>query len=263
MSGEDIARVAECLEVVDTLRQARTANPALAERVLCLKDYQAQRFRRTYADLLADPRHAAAARFFLDELYGPQDFAQRDAQFGRVAPKIARVFPGEMVGTIARLAELHALSERFDQAMAARLPSLKNGSNGHNRPKEPIGPIQPLDYLLAWQDVGDEPARRRQIELTLGIGQALEGYTRSRLVHATLRLMRRPAQAAGFGALQHFLEAGFDAFASMHGSNEFLSTVALRESRLMDALFDPMARTRLAVRGNTAPEAGPLGDLPG
>lgn len=246
MTTAEIALIAERLAAVAALRDARAADPALAARVAGLKLYQAARFRRCYADLLADARHAAAARFFLDELYGPQDFAQRDAQFARVVPKIARVFPGELLGTVARLAELHALSERLDQAMAARLPVERPG---------------PADYLRAWQAVGEEPARRQQIALTVAIGQALEGYTRSRLIHATLRLMRKPAQAAGLGDLQHVLETGFDAFAAMRGADHFLRTVARREARLMDALFDPAAPARLAALGDAravpAPASAP------
>lgn len=244
MTADELALIADRLAAVSALRHARAADPALAARVHRLKAYQADRFRRTYADLLADARHAAAARFFLDELYGPQDFASRDAQFGRVVPKIARVFPGELLGTVARLAELHALSERLDQAMAEHLPADR---------------LQAADYVRAWQAVGEEPARRQQIALTVAIGHALEGYTRSRIIHATLRLMRKPAQAAGLGDLQHFLESGFDAFASMRGSRLFLATVAEREARLMDALFEPGAPARLAALapgGAAAPVGG-------
>ena len=55
-----------------------------------IKVLQARRFEATYADLLQDPRHRPATRFFLDELYGDHDFAQRDAQFGRIAGAIVR-----------------------------------------------------------------------------------------------------------------------------------------------------------------------------
>ena len=41
---------------------------------------------RTLPVLQGDARYAGAARFFLDELYGPGDFSQRDAQFARVVP---------------------------------------------------------------------------------------------------------------------------------------------------------------------------------
>ena len=61
-----------------------------------------------------------AARFFLDDLYGPRDFSERDAQFARIVPALVRLFPHEIVGTVQALAALHALSERLDSAMAAR-----------------------------------------------------------------------------------------------------------------------------------------------
>ena len=274
MTAVELALIADHLEAVAALRRARAADPALGTRARQLKAYQAERFRRTYADLLADPRHRAAAGFFLDELYGPQDFADRDAQFGRVVPKIARVFPGELLGTVARLAELHALSERLDQAMAGHLPMVPvmpvmPAAPGEQSGRPPPaaspawGALGPADYVRAWQAVGDEPARRQQIALTTAIGQALEGYTRSRFIHATLRLMRKPAQAAGLGDLQHFLEAGFDAFAAMRGSQVFLTTVNQRETRLMDALFAAGALERLARGRAAAPADDPLRDLPG
>jgi len=280
MTAVEVALIADRLAAVAELRRARLADPALGVRVRELKAFQAERFRRTYADLLADRRHRDAARFFLDELYGPQDFADRDAQFGRVVPKIARVFPGELLGTVARLAELHALSERLDQAMAGHLPMVPMmpampAAPGEQAGSPAWGALAPADYVRAWQAVGDEPARRQQIALTTAIGQALEGYTRSRFIHATLRLMRKPAQAAGLGDLQHFLEAGFDAFASMRGAQLFLDTVNQRETRLMDALFAaatlerpgrPGGRPSTPSGASAAPGAladDPLRDLPG
>ena len=55
------------------------------DRARALKAYQQQRFSRTYADLLASSRYAAASRFFLDTCTA-WDFGDRDAQFARVVP---------------------------------------------------------------------------------------------------------------------------------------------------------------------------------
>jgi hypothetical protein len=49
--------------------------------------------------------------------------------------------------------------------------------------------------------------------------------------------MRGPAQMAGLGALQHFLETGFDTFRAMRGAGEFLATVKQREAALAQTLF--------------------------
>jgi hypothetical protein len=50
--------------------------------------------------------------------------------------------------------------------------------------------------------------------------------------------MRGPANAAGLSSLQHFLEAGFDAFANMRGANEFLALIRLRETEWIRSLFE-------------------------
>jgi hypothetical protein len=172
--------------------------------------------------LLQDPRYANASRFFLSELYGPDDFAQRDAQFARIVPALVRLFPHEIVDTVAALAALHALSEALDTEMGRRVAS---PSIDRNR------------YIEAWQSTGRPDDRERQISLMLGIGRALDHYTRNPLLRRTLRFMRAPARAAGLGELQSFLERGFDTFGAMRGAQAFLDTVARRERALAARLF--------------------------
>ena len=107
------------LDVVAAERRARVADAALAGRVREVKRFQHVRFEQTYADLLAQPRYAKAARFFLEELYGPADFTARDNQFARVVPALVRLFPHEIVCTVASLADLHALSVLADRTATA------------------------------------------------------------------------------------------------------------------------------------------------
>jgi hypothetical protein len=85
--------------------------------------------------------------------------------------------------------------------------------------------------------VGRPDWRERQIVLMLAVGEALDRYTRSALMRHSLRLMRGPAHAAGLGALQEFLERGFDTFREMRGADGFLSLVAQRERDLAMRLF--------------------------
>ncbi|MFG6467659.1 FFLEELY motif protein [Roseateles sp. BYS87W] len=210
------------LRAVDAERARRTADASLDARVQALKTWQQRRFADTYADLLAHPRYEAATQFFLQELYGPQDYRQRDAQFARVIPTLTRLFPDEVVDTVAKLARLHALSERLDTCMAEHLPSPA---------------VDTAAYGAAWRACGEPASRQQQIDLTLAVGQALDRLTRKPLLRQSLRLMRGPAQMAGLGALQHFLETGFDTFRAMRGANEFLETVRQREDALARALF--------------------------
>ena len=96
------ADIARHLEAVAAERARRAAAPDLLARVTALKAYQQARFSHTYADLLQSPRYGPAARYFLEELYGPADFSDRDAQFARVAPTMARLFPNDVAETVAR-----------------------------------------------------------------------------------------------------------------------------------------------------------------
>ncbi len=210
------------LQQVELERQRRLADPPLGARVQALKQYQQQRFARSYADLLTSPRYAKAARFFLDELYGPGDFSRRDAQFARVVPALVRLFPEQVVQTVARLAELHALSEGLDTEMALALNAPQWSAAG---------------YIQAWQTVGRPAQRQLQIDLTLAVGVALDELTHKPLLRHTLRMMRGPAAAAGLCDLQHFLELGFDTFKAMKGARDFLATVRHREQDLAAALF--------------------------
>jgi len=220
----DIEHTLASLEQVAAERALRARDAVLGERVRALKTYQQQRFRNTYADLLADARYADATRFFLEDLYGPADHGERDAQFGRVVPALGRVFPHEMVTTVRSLAALHALSEALDTEMARHM-----GSSA----------LTPAHYAAAWQATGREPDRDRQIVLALEVGEALDRYTHKALWRNSLRLMRGPARSAGLASLQRFLERGFDAFRAMDGAAQFLATIGSRERALATALFDP------------------------
>jgi len=210
------------LQQVASERAQRDADPALAGRVAAVKRFQHARFEHSYADLMADRRYAGATRFFLEDLYGPGDFTHRDTQFARIVPALVRLFPRDIVSTVAELAALHALSEQLDSAMALALDDAQ---------------INPATYSKAWRFVGQPEARDRQIALMVSVGQALDRHTRNPLLRHSLRLMRSPAKAAGLGALQRFLETGFDTFRAMKGAADFLDTIASREREMAALLF--------------------------
>lgn len=231
------------LKSVEVERAARDAEDGLRVKVLALKEYQQQRFRHTYSDLLGHTRYGPASRFFLEELYGPDDFSSRDAQFARVVPAMVRLFPRAVVSTVAALAELHALSEQLDTSMGRHLTRV---------------PLDASGYVETWRATGRELDRTRQITLTLNVARALDGLTRKPLLWNSLRLMRQPARVAGLGELQLFLERGFDRFRAMKGADEFIALVEHRERVLASALFGaPRPQT-----GATAEAAADLNLLP-
>jgi hypothetical protein len=86
----------------------------------------------------------------------------------------------------------------------------------------------------------------------------MDRLTRNPVLRHSLRAMRGPAKASGLGDLQSFLEAGFDTFRHIRGSQEFLKIVQAREEALRARLFAPDA-----MQAADSPAADdPLGQLP-
>lgn len=230
-------RIAPCLHIVEQLRQARQSHPELAQRTQALKHWQAQRFSKTYVDVLQDPHMGPAAKFFLTELYSDKEYSQRDAQFARIAGTLERMFPQAVIHTATFLAQLHALSETLDANMARVWL--------HHAQDLP----QVLDegsYRQLWQALmpltGYSQARQAQIQAAQELGQQLQRHTRLPGLRLMLRMMRAPASAAGLHQLQQFLENGFDTFAQLGNAGkvkDFLQTIQTREQAWLAKMATP------------------------
>ena len=216
---------------VSALRLEALGDPSLAAGIATVKRFQAERFTRTYADVLHAGPYQGAARFFVDELYSGRDFAQRDAQFSRIAGALQTFFPKHVVTTAVALAQLHALTEEVDHEMG-RVWIKKSAIDTADETQR---------YMQVWRTVGRREDRLNQLTNVLEVGRELDRLTRMPGLRLTLRMMRRPAHAAGLSSLQSFLETGFDTFAAMRGKDkgalDFLALIQARESALIQALF--------------------------
>ncbi len=228
---ETARQIRDAVAAVAQLREMHATVPALGDAVRAIKRFQSRRFAGSYAQLLQSPRYRDATRFFLDELYSDKDYSLRDAQFARIAGAIERFFPETVAHTAAALAQLHALTEDLDQAMALAWLA----------PAQQDLPDAPR-YAACWRGVGRRPDRERQLDVVLEIGREMVQLTRKPGLRTLLRMMRGPASAAGLASLQTFLEAGFDTFGAMArqtgSAEQFLQTIAASERALIAELFD-------------------------
>ena len=223
--------IRDAVAEIERLREESRVAPGIGHAVVRIKRLQAARFAGTYADLLASSDHGPAARFFLDELYSDRDYGERDAQFARIAGAVETFFPRDVAATAEGLARLHALTESLDHALARALP----GPDAEDL----------AGYVHAWKATGRREDRERQLANVVAIGAEMTRLTRLRGLRTMLRMMRGPASAAGLGALQRFLENGFDTFAAVArrpgGAEQFLHIIQQREQRLLALLFDAEA----------------------
>ena len=196
-----------------------------------VRAWQAGRLAASYNDLRDQPRFAAACEFFLSDLYGEQDFSQRDRDVEKIFPIMIRLLPEAVLGTVAIALELNVLSHLLDLRMTARLDS-----------RGPPTELSEAMYAQAYADPEDVADRRHQLALILRLGRGLDRIVRKRMVRELLAVCHWPAKLAGLGALQSFLERGFDSFTKLHGAYDFLHTIAEREKAFMRRMHSPALR---------------------
>jgi hypothetical protein len=213
---------------VVSLRSDAAENPVLHAATVAIKSFQARRFAGTYADLLNSLEYGPAARFFLEDLYSDKDYSLRDAQFARIAGGLQRIFPRQVVLTAVSLARLHVMTEELDRKMAETWIALESEFDEASK------------YAACWRTINSASERELQLKMVLEIGFELDRLTRVPGLRLMLRMMRRPASAAGIESLQAFLESGFDIFAHMSGrgagARTFLATIRDRESLWIELL---------------------------
>lgn len=222
-----LGRLYRQLNRVASLREQMRNHPEDQQDRDRLRQWQADRLGRTHRELLESERYGPAAEFFLTDLYGPGDCARRDADVMRVMPTAERLLPESGLRVLAQAIELDALSEELDYLMVVAL-----------RRSGAIGRLTAAAYALAYREVGEPERRAHQITLVTELGMTLDRLARKPFLGTTLKLVSGPAHLAGLGELFSFVERGYRVCHQMGRANEFLETIASRETAIMTALFD-------------------------
>lgn len=194
----------------------------LGAAVANLQEWQCTRLLATHDDLWRHKRFKPAMQFFVDELYGPKDFTQRDEDIARVVPKMATVLPEKALRSLESALHLNTLSFKLDIRLTEQL-----GGQTVNRDS----------YAQAYRACENYQERKEQIEYIHALGDDLAGVVDIRGISALLMLSRKPAKMAGFIALHEFLEQGFKAFKKLGNVSDFMDPIITREKALMEALF--------------------------
>ncbi|MEC8227597.1 MAG: hypothetical protein VX066_02700 [Pseudomonadota bacterium] len=210
------------------LRQVN-ARRQLAQQIGILEDIQAvqrwqcKRLLTTHAHMADQAEYHDAITFFVDELYGPKDFSQRDADLIRVIPKLAKALPNKAMVALNKALMLNALSFELDMAIAQQLND---------------EPLNRDSYAVAYRTVGRAEDRATQIAIVASLGEQLADVVKIPGIGLIIKLSRRPAKMAGLLALHDFLYRGFSAFKGLGDVSAFIEPVIAAESELNDALLD-------------------------
>lgn len=219
-------RLGEQLDKVIARHRRRKQHPELEGKILKLASWQSRRLLDTYADLYATERYRQAVTFFTEDMYGEKDFSKRDMDAKKVYPIMSRVLPGSMIGTLATVMELNALTMELDDGMVEALTEL--GA---------MDDINEESYAEAFRRNATLDQRRYQMSLVLQVGKELARYVKYPYISGALKVASKPAHMLGLGELQDVLERGFASYKGMNGADEFLFQIEDREGKIMDKIF--------------------------
>jgi hypothetical protein len=223
----DAARLLHELQHNDELKQRPVDGIALDPQMALLRSWQSQRLAQTYADLLADPHAAPACRFFLSDIYGPRDYSQRDYDIARIHAFVSRVLPAQTVQLLTDAVELNRLTNVLDHELCRALFDQLGVTDT----------ITAQQYAAGYRLCNNEAIRIQQIDLTTHVLQGVGAGARLRVVGMAMKLVRGPAQRAGWIELYDFLERGYDAFRQIQDTAAFVGTIAQRERQILDLII--------------------------
>jgi hypothetical protein len=202
-------------------------SPGLTPQMALMRQWQVERLKGTYNDLLHHPKYQAAAEFFLSDLYGAQDFSQRDADAENVYKTMRKYLPDRLLVTMGKAIELNKMTQALDVKLLDVLVNQVGMDDS----------LSIEQYTEAYRLCDNYAERSQQIDLVLEVGQSMDNLTRIPMIGMVLRAARRPARRSGWNELQDFLERGFGALKQMKGADPFFKIVEERERRILDQIF--------------------------
>lgn len=179
-----------------------------------------------FSDLHAGEGYAEAIDFTISDLAGIS-ISRRDNDLERAAPAITNLLPLRALETIASAAEMNA------RILEVNIGICRELQVGNDLPV----PITEKQYCIACRSASSFDECVAIVQLVSELGRTLKTLVKVPMIGITLRAMRMPANAAGFGALQEFLETGFLTFRQIPDIEHFLGEIEQRAVAVFERIY--------------------------
>lgn len=187
-----------------------------------------------FTDLYKQEGYAEAIDFIMTDLAGI-GISNRDRDLERAAPAITSMLPLAALATIASAAEMNARVLKVNIGICRCLAA------GNQLPAE----ITEHDYCIACRRASSLAECVELVHLITGLGKTLKTLVEIPMLGIMLRAMRGPAHAAGFAALQEFLEKGYRTFRQIPDIDLFLSEIESRMVAIFERIYTvPLTQLR-------------------
>lgn len=179
-----------------------------------------------FSDLYRQEGYAEAIDFIMSDLAGV-GVSNRDRDLERAAPAITSMLPLAALDTIASAAEMNARVLKVNIGICRCLAANN----------ELPATITERDYCIACRQASSLEECVELVHLITGLGKTLKTLVEIPMLGIMLRAMRGPAHAAGFGALQEFLQTGYGTFRRIPDIDHFLSEIESRMIGIFERIY--------------------------
>ena len=208
------------------LHRSYLEDPSLAQLYDRFTQWQMAYLLTMFTDLHEQPGYTDAINFTMSDLAGV-GISDRDRDLERAAPAITRMLPRRALETIAAAAKLNSSVLRVNLGIFRHL--LENEGLREE--------ISHRAYCVACRETSSLDECLGLVKLAVELGGTLKSLVRIPLLGGMLVAMRGPAHAAGFGALQEFLEKGYSTFREIPDIDNFLEEIDARMTGFFTELF--------------------------
>lgn len=202
-------------------------NPLILQRLQDVQAWQKQRMLHTHQTLFAEKNNILMAEYFLNRLYGGDDFdalAEQIARLTRYAHKAEKLIPENAIKTGTSGVELAILAVQLDEQVAMQL-------------LEDYHPSEPLNdemLRLTYLKLNQQQPRLYQLDLLDQLGVNLDKYMRSFVVYAAFKMCRGSAQKYHFDIMYEFMQEGFLAMKPLKSAEKFVRDFTATERKIIE-----------------------------
>ncbi len=222
-----LSSVAGAANELGTLHQAQVQPGKLDPRMALLKQWQANRLARTYADVAELPRYGAVMEFFLQDIYAARDFTQRNHDMQRMYEFMRHLAPDGVVRPLVLTVRLHETTERLDTALLDRLVRELGMKDSLTIPL----------YAEAYRRCGNYDERVEQIELICEIGVLIDKAVHMPFGGTVLAMARSGLKRGGWSELLGLMDRGHKVFKQVPDTPKLMSLIRNRELRILDQIY--------------------------
>lgn len=202
--------------------------PALATCLKAVQAWQRSRMEKTHLELFTQPNHHKIAAYFLDRLYGGDEFETLARQLERIIPKarkIERIVPDTALETGNFGIHLAVLAVALDEEVAKYM--LANQLD-----------ITDENMADTYRALNQEDKRHEQMELLSLLCYRIDKYVKSFMLKKAFDLSKGTAYKHNFHALYDFVAEGFDAMKPIKSMEKFIEPFCQDELKIITQVHE-------------------------